>query len=522
MNMKFKLFMAVLIALATTMPSMAHNVFTLYNGGQSSTTAPINNAYLDEVGTRTQVIYPAADLTPMYNEVINSIKFYTYNPISVSGGAIEVSVGETSQNEFNGAGTYVEGLTPVATISMVNGATEIEIVFDTPYLYHGGNFVVETLLTEATDYCFITYKGARPQNYSAMTRNEVEKFLPMTTFDYGITADYNAKVMPDELTFNTIRAERTDTMSLTLINTGLMAFSPTLRSVDAPFIVNIPDTVIPAGRSLDIPVVFAPTEEGTYNATLSIDCGAAGIVEAALHGTALVAVVDVTVGDETDYAGYVPIYATDIDIVGTSSQIIYHADSLRSMVGQDILALKFHLKNKVTMEGGVIQLSFKEVTNDYFTAATPETGLTAVATVSPVYNSEEFAFMLDEPYKYNGGNLLIECRVIEAGTTHYSQTFFYGTPVESNVAIYTSKDYGSMVTEFVPFLPEVTFSYQKKDADLLLGDVNLDGLVNVSDATLLINYLLNGNFEVPENADYNQDGFINISDATALISFLLM
>ena len=98
MNMKFKLFMAELIALATTMPSMAHNVFTLYNGGQSSTTAPINNAYLDEVGTRTQVIYPAADLTPMYNEVINSIKFYTYDPISVSGGAIEVSVGETSQN----------------------------------------------------------------------------------------------------------------------------------------------------------------------------------------------------------------------------------------------------------------------------------------------------------------------------------------------------------------------------------------------------------------------------------------
>ena len=89
------------------------------------------------------------------------------------------------------------------------------------------------------------------------------------------------------------------------------------------------------------------------------------------------------------------------------------------------------------------------------------------------------------------------------------------------MAIYTSLGYASLVTDYVPFLPEVTFSCKKKAAELLRGDVNLDGVVNVSDVTLLINYLLNGNFEVPENADYNADGFINVSDVTLMIAYLL-
>lgn len=54
------------------------------------------------------------------------------------------------------------------------------------------------------------------------------------------------------------------------------------------------------------------------------------------------------------------------------------------------------------------------------------------------------------------------------------------------------------------------------------GDANGDGELNISDAIMLINYIINGNtgtmFSV--NADVNADGVVNISDAVRLISML--
>ena len=51
------------------------------------------------------------------------------------------------------------------------------------------------------------------------------------------------------------------------------------------------------------------------------------------------------------------------------------------------------------------------------------------------------------------------------------------------------------------------------------GDVNLDGEVDISDATYLINGLLNE--VIVPSMDVNQDGVINITDATCLINMLL-
>ena len=58
--------------------------------------------------------------------------------------------------------------------------------------------------------------------------------------------------------------------------------------------------------------------------------------------------------------------------------------------------------------------------------------------------------------------------------------------------------------------------------DYVPGDVNGDGLVNITDATLLINYLLNDSQdELTPAADVNGDGLFNITDATELINRLL-
>ena len=512
--------MATVLMLAITMPVTANNVLTLFDGEELNNLIPINNVYLDEVGTRTQVIYPAESLTPMVNDVINSITFYMQEPMTESGGNLQISIGETTQTSYIDASTYVDGLTTIANIPMTAGATEITIVFDTPYYYHGGNLVIETLLTEvASNYSFISYCGTRPENYNAITRGEVTKFLPKTSFDYGTNAEYSAKVIPDEVTFNTIRAKREDTQYITITNNGQQGITPSF-SVETPFRVEQPNAIILAGEALEVPVTFAPDAKGNYDGTLYIDCGQAGILEVLLHGSAIDAANDLTICDSTEYASFVPIYGADIDIPSTEGQMIYPAEMLADMVGGKILSLKFHTKDNVEMSGGTIQLSLKIVDNNRFRYKILETELTAVATVSPVYGGTDLEFFFDEPYDYNGGNLLVDCLVTEAGITNYRQTFFYGTPTQYNAGIYKSLWYGSTFDiEFVPFLPKITFSYMKEE-NTLRGDVDSDNSVSIDDVTALIDLLLNGDNSNP-NADCDLDGEVTIDDVTALIDFLL-
>ena len=54
-----------------------------------------------------------------------------------------------------------------------------------------------------------------------------------------------------------------------------------------------------------------------------------------------------------------------------------------------------------------------------------------------------------------------------------------------------------------------------------IGDVDHDGVVNINDVTLLIDYLLGGVDIYTDSADLNGDNEIGIADVTALIDKLL-
>jgi len=69
---------------------------------------------------------------------------------------------------------------------------------------------------------------------------------------------------------------------------------------------------------------------------------------------------------------------------------------------------------------------------------------------------------------------------------------------------------------------DMYFSNEAGDSDFVKGDVNNDGVVNISDALALINYILNDSGDINlDVADCNGDNEINVSDALAIINYVL-
>jgi len=67
------------------------------------------------------------------------------------------------------------------------------------------------------------------------------------------------------------------------------------------------------------------------------------------------------------------------------------------------------------------------------------------------------------------------------------------------------------------------FTNEAGGSDYILGDVNNDGEVNISDVTDLIDYLLGGDASAINLAAANVDGDdeVSIADVTSLIDMLL-
>lgn len=179
-------------AAAMLMLSASAETLNLYENADSYLPAvPFNSMYVDEVGNKTQVMYPAADLTAMVGKEIKAITFYTEpEGLGYNGGLFDISMGETTQNELSDYLT--EGMTKVGTCTFTKHEGEVveyTIVFDTPYLYNGGNLVFEDVVVEAMSWNYTYWTGMETNYNNCVTFSfgsvTPRKFLPKTTFTYG-------------------------------------------------------------------------------------------------------------------------------------------------------------------------------------------------------------------------------------------------------------------------------------------------------------------------------------------------
>ena len=169
-----------------------------------------------------------------------------------------------------------------------------------------------------------------------------------------------------------------------------------------------------------------------------------------------------------DAYGAVPVYGWWYDTDGYS-QMIYPAEMLTDMAGGKITELKFYTAATwgedysdytIAFSGGQIQLALKEVEETGFDEnnIVTITGATVVSTIVPETGGLYLTFVLDEPFQYNGGNLLVETTVTEPGT--YGRTYFCGEEVGYNCTYYGFDYYGDWTEYAIDVLSMITFTYE--------------------------------------------------------------
>lgn len=525
----FKLLSAALIALASFVPAQADEL-TVFEGTATNECVPVRSYYYDTQDYPVQTIMPEAQLEDMVGGTISSMKFYiaTEGGNLMSGGKLAVSIGTTEMNSFYQS-LITEGLTKVAEITMTPGETEVVVNFNTPWAYEGGNIVIETKVVETGNCPHVFFYGQVSDVANAGYGKSfvtTEKFYPKTTFTYepAVVPENLAAISAEAIDFGTLFQGSEDTKTITLKNKGQNPFTPVFGSLNAPFSLNITPVELAYGESLQIPVKFVADAIGKYTQTLTIDCGQAGNFNVVITAETVEVPAEIVVAEGTATHNAVPVETGGYDYSagGNQAQMIYGADLLTALVGKKINGIKFHASDALqSLNGGQIQLSLKVVEQNAFESATPITELTAVATGAPVLGESEIVFNFNEPFEYNGGNLVVETLVTQPGAYSFKDQFL-GVTTTEYVSYAHFNDLG-WETHVYKFLPMATFSYVKEDTpqpEVLRGDVNKDKTVNIADVTALIDMLLSGAEMIPE-ADCNKDTEMNIADVTALIDFLL-
>ena len=75
--------------------------------------------------------------------------------------------------------------------------------------------------------------------------------------------------------------------------------------------------------------------------------------------------------------------------------------------------------------------------------------------------------------------------------------------------------------EYIGVAPDIgAYEYGSNIEDLLIGDLNNDGLVNVIDIVAIVNYVLS-DISYNSQMDLNEDGFVNVVDIVSLVNIVL-
>lgn len=283
MKRNFMATLAVAIAMAG-IPPVANGQLqlTVSDGTTTNSYAPVWGMWMDDSGgIRVQEIYKAEDLVLMTGAQITEMTFYS-SSTSTSWASTTSSwkIGETTLSEFATPTTFIDGLTTVyETGEIINvGNGELTILFSQPYVYNGGNLVIDFSTTNKGSYSSASFYGVATNDYvSAYTRGGAssvsrQQFSPKVTFSYlpGDLPEYGVNVSPQSIEFPKTFTGRESSATVRVTNVGQNPLSITSIADQGAFKATYNEESIESLASADVTFTFAPTEAGVFEETLEI------------------------------------------------------------------------------------------------------------------------------------------------------------------------------------------------------------------------------------------------------------
>lgn len=163
-------------------------------------------------------------------------------------------------------------------------------------------------------------------------------------------------------------------------------------------------------------------------------------------------------GTTTTTCNYVPLYGSYVDTQGTTSEFIIPSDTegMDALVGGTISKLTFYITNSPASWGSpTIQVYIGEVEETILNSLYGPTNFTVVATSVLSNTQPTLEVELENPYTYEGGNLLIGTYVQTKSST-YKTTTFAGITAPYGSSRNNSGSGSGTAREF---LPKTTFTY---------------------------------------------------------------
>ena len=167
----------------------------------------------------------------------------------------------------------------------------------------------------------------------------------------------------------------------------------------------------------------------------------------------------VTVNNGTATNSYVPVYGLYTDTDGTTSEFIIPptVDGMDLLTNGTISKLTFYLSTSASVAWtATFQVYMAEVESTTLSAVVGPEACTVVYTGTLDATGTTMEINLDQPYTYQGGNLLIGTYVQTAG--NYKSASFYGVAATSaGYCSYTS--YSGLTNVAQNFMAKTTFTY---------------------------------------------------------------